>query len=312
MIFGAVVPRYDVTFAEVLELAEKIRGFGYGSLWFTDHLQPSRARTVLETWTLMSALAPVVGGVRLGTTVLCYSYRHPSLLAKMAATLDQISGGRLELGVGLGSEPQAHEHRVLGIPYPMGRERYSWFREYVDVLRLLMSDGGEVRYAGQHYHLTGALSNTPPVQKPHPPIWIGARRRLMLRLVAEMGLGWNFYGESRDEFRDAVRSFEHFSQALGRDHRGVRKAVFTTILAYRCDGERAERMKYMPLAESYESALRKSFTLIYGTPDEIVEQVEMLRSMGVSLLILRDLDTNLSSLKLFAEDVMPSYSRAKT
>jgi alkanesulfonate monooxygenase SsuD/methylene tetrahydromethanopterin reductase-like flavin-dependent oxidoreductase (luciferase family) len=114
LFFGAVLPRYDVEFKDVVDLAVELEGLGYRSLWVTDHLQPGRASRVLESWTLLTAFAPATD-VRLGTSVLCTCYRHPALLAKMAATLDVVSYGRLELGVGAGSEPQENELKSLGM-----------------------------------------------------------------------------------------------------------------------------------------------------------------------------------------------------
>ncbi len=307
MLFGSVIPRYDIPVNQALNLSNMLEETGFHSLWFTDHLQPGRAKTVLETWTLASAVAAKVKRVRLGTTVLCYTYRHPSLLAKMAATLDQILEGRLDLGIGLGSEPQAGEHISLGMEYDSTPERYRRFHEYVEVLRLLMGGEGEVSYSGRYFKLSRALCNTPPVQKPTPPIWIGGRKSRMVRVAAELGDGWNFYGESVEEFETAMKVFMNACASIGRDPKTVGKAVFTTVLAYEDDGERAHRLKLLPPSESLETSLKKSFTLIFGRPDEIIKQCERLEDMGADLLILRDLDNESTSLKLFAHEVLPSF-----
>jgi alkanesulfonate monooxygenase SsuD/methylene tetrahydromethanopterin reductase-like flavin-dependent oxidoreductase (luciferase family) len=307
MFFGAVIPRYDTPVEQALYLSSEFEDVGFHSLWLTDHLQPGRARTILETWTLASAIAAKVKRVRLGTTVLCYSYRHPALLAKMAATLDQILGGRLDLGVGLGSEPQAGEHMSLGMEYDGTPEKYRRFREYVEVLKLLMGGVGEVSYSGKYYSLSRAVCNTPPVQKPTPPIWIGGRKKRMVRIAAEIGDGWNFYGESIDELKSAMNVFIDACSSLGRDPESIGKAVFTTLLAYKSDDERVERLKLLPPSESLEISLRKSFTLVYGRPDEILRQLEIMEGLGVNLLILRDLDNNSASLKVFAHEILPSF-----
>ncbi|MEM4190158.1 MAG: LLM class flavin-dependent oxidoreductase [Candidatus Caldarchaeum sp.] len=304
LFFGAMVPRYDVDVRRVVDLAVSFEGLGFSSLWVTDHLQPSRASRVLESWTLLSALAPATDA-RLGTCVLCACYRHPAVLAKMAATLDVLSGGRLELGLGVGSEPQETELNALGIEHWDVGERFDRFREYIEVVRLLLAGGDTVDYDGRFYKLSKAVCNTPPLQKPSPPIWIGGRKKRMVRLAAEIGDGWNFYGETLNEYERTIKLYEETCRQLGRK---PVKSVFTNIVVYTSDSDRAERMKKLGSHSSLEEALRKTFTLLYGTPDEVVKQVEHLQSLGVSLLIVRDMDLEASSINVFAKDVVPSFA----
>ncbi|MEM4179682.1 MAG: LLM class flavin-dependent oxidoreductase [Candidatus Caldarchaeum sp.] len=301
--FGAVIPRYDVDFRKVMDTVVMFEELGFSSLWVTDHLQPRRASRILESWTLLSALAPVTDA-RLGTVVLCSCYRHPSLLAKMAATLDHISNGRLELGVGTGSEPQAEELEALGMETWKPKERIPRLREYVEVLRLLLSDGDPATYQGRFYTLKDAMRNTPTVQKPHPPIWIGARKGKMVKLAAEIGDGWNFYGETLTEYREAVKHFDEECDKLGRR---PSKAIFTNLLIYKDETDKREKIKHLGAFETEEQALRKTFTLLHGTPDQVIKQVEELQSLGVGLVILRDMDPETSSIKDFAKEIIPSF-----
>ncbi|GBC69192.1 Alkanesulfonate monooxygenase [archaeon HR01] len=305
-VFGAVVPRYDLGWGEVLALAKDYRDWGFRYLWFTDHLQPSRANTVFETWTVMAAISQHIRDARLGTTVLCYSYRHPAVLAKMVATLDHISGGRVELGLGIGSEPQGEEHEALGIPYQRGVERYEGFKEYVEVIRILLTAEGTASFRGRYYTLRNARANTPPIQKPHPPIWIGARKKRMVKVAAETGFGWNFYGESVEEYREAVKIFEDACRVYGREPHKIPRALFTSVLVFESEDERVERFRPLPKADSVEEVLRRTFTLLYGGPDRILRQVEELESLGVQQFILRDLDNKSSNLRDFAGKVLPS------
>lgn len=300
--FGAVVPRYDVDFRKVVDTVVMFEELGFSSVWVTDHLQPRRASRILESWTLLAALAPVTDA-RLGTVVLCSCYRHPSLLAKMAATLDTISNGRLELGVGTGSEPQTEEMQALGMETWPPKEKIQRFKEYVEVLKLLLSDGGPVIYEGKFYSLRAALRNTPSIQKPHPPIWIGARGRKMVKLAAEIGDGWNFYGETLEEYREAVKLFDEESAKLGRK---PSKAIFTNLLLYKDDADKMEKMKHLGSHGSEQEALRKTYTLLHGTPDQVIKQVEELQERGVGLIILRDMDPEASSIKAFAKEITPS------
>jgi len=306
--FGVVLPRYDIPYSDVGGYAADVEALGFDSVWVTDHLQPRRGGRVLEAWTLLTAIAVEVKRLRLGTTVLCHTYRHPAVLAKMAATLDQISGGRLELGLGTGSEPQQEEHTALGISYPSPSERRHQFLEYVEVLRLLLGGKGRVSYNGKYYRLSDALCNSPSVQKPWPPLWIGARRRRMLEVVAEIGEGWNFYGETISEFKQAIMLFNAICQEKGRNPAQIRRAVFSGIVAYRGEDERRERLREIGGLGSAEELYRRTLTLIYGTPDECIRRIEELAGESVSVLILRDLQAGMPSLRLAASDILPSFT----
>ena len=310
MRFGVVVPRYDVGFGDVVGLLGLVEEWGFDSVWVTDHLQTGRGRFVLEAWTLLSAIAPITRRVRLGTVVLCYTYRHPSVLAKMVATLDNVSGGRLELGLGIGSQQQHEEHRALGMMFPNFRERMEWFREYVEVVRLLLSCGSRVSFGGRYYRLDGADCNCPTVQKPYPPMWIGARRGRMIKMVAEIGEGWNFYGESIEEFERAMSKFIKACESVGKDYRKVRKSVFTSLFIYENHGEKRERLeRFMSGTGSEEELLRRTNTLIYGGVDECIERIDRLAEIGAELVILRDLTSDFRNLRNFASKVMPSFSK---
>ena len=290
---GVALPRYDVGFDAVRGFASWVEESGFDSVWVTDHLQPTRGKTLLEPWTLLSALAVLTRRVRLGTTVLCYSYRHPAVLAKMASTLDRISGGRVELGVGTGSGPQVEEHRAMGIPYPGFGERAEQLKDYVRVLRLIWGSDGRVSFDSKHYPLRDAMRDSPTIQE-RIPIWVGARRRRMLRVAAEIGEGWNFYGDSLEEYEKAVKTVEEYLSELGAD-KDVPKAVFTSISIWRDTEDRQP-----------EEKMRKSHTIIYGTPDEALRKIERLRKLGVSLIILRDLNRDNRNIKIFKSEVLPS------
>lgn len=301
--FGAVIPRYDVDFRKVVDSAMLFEELGFSSLWVTDHLQPRRASRILESWTVLSALAPLTDA-RLGTVVLCSCYRHPSLLAKMAATLDVISNGRLELGIGTGSEPQAEELLSLGMENWPEKEKIERFTEYLKVLRLMMECSGTADYDGKFYRLSKAVCNTPTVQKPMPPIWVGARKRKMIKTAALLGDGWNFYGETLDEYRTAAAHYRRFIEEFGRK---PRQSVFTNVLVYSDEAEKMAKLKLFGEYSSEEQALRKTFTVLHGTPDEVSKMVEELQGLGVGLIILRDVDPESSSIKAFAREIMPSF-----
>ncbi len=309
MLFGVVLPRYDVSFHSLVRAAISIQQLGYDSLWVTDHLQPRRGSTALEAWTVLSSMAVVTNRIRLGSVVLCYSYRHPAVLAKMAATLDHLSGGRLELGLGAGSEQQDEEHAALGIPFLPASERIKQFREYVDVIRLLLSCSGSVSYEGNYYVLREATCNNPPIQKAAKPIWIGARRRKMLEVAAEIGEGLNLYCEDLDELAQSLETFNSICDARGVEPGRVRKSVFTSVLAY--GGQQfGEKLRTLGTElGSFEDFRRRTYMLLHGGVDEIITTLEKMEEMGISLVILRDLERDMPSIKTLAEEVLPSFKR---
>src|SRR6202165_1845302 len=178
-----------------LSLVERWRLFealGFDSAWDCDHfVQPSRPTgPYFEAWTLLAALATVTERIRIGVLVSCNTFRHPSLLAKEALTVDHVSNGRLELGMGAGwYEP---EHPMFGIEMPPPGELVTRYREAVELVdRLLRND--MTSYAGRFYQVREAPMRPRPIQQPRPPLMLAAHKRKMLRIVAEHVDTWNSF-----------------------------------------------------------------------------------------------------------------------
>ena len=166
---------------------------GWDSLWVPDHFVPTfrRELPLLEAWTLIAALAALTSRVRFGVLVSCNTFRHPSLLAKQAVTLDHISHGRLELGIGTGWVE--FEHTMFGIPYPDDAERVSRFGEAISVIdALLRQDVSTLQ--GSYYQLDEAIFRPAPVQQPRPPMTLAAHGPRMLRIIAPFVDRWNSMG----------------------------------------------------------------------------------------------------------------------
>ncbi len=200
---------------------------GFHHLWLLDHLAPVFAAPdadILESWTLLAAAAMVTSRARLGVMVTCNTYRHPALLAKMAVTVDHLSGGRLEMGLGAGwQEP---EHRMLGLTFDTGRVRAERLAEACRVLRALWTED-VVDLSGRYYQLRGAVANPKPVQRPHPPIWIGGiGPRRTLRIVAEHADVWNaFQGVPLSHLRALSALLDRYCAEYGRPHGAVRRSI---------------------------------------------------------------------------------------
>jgi F420-dependent oxidoreductase-like protein len=208
----------------LVERWQLFEALGYDSVWNCDHLvQPSRPTgPYLEAWTLLAALAVRTNRIRIGVLVSSNTFRHPALLAKEALTVDHISNGRLELGLGAGwYEP---EHAMFGLEFPPVAERVARYREAVEVVdQLLRND--TTTYTGQYYTLRDAPLRPRPVQQPRPPLTLGAHGPRMLRVVAEYADAWNSFGTVAEmRQRNAVLN-EHCA-AIGRNPHSIVRSLY--------------------------------------------------------------------------------------
>lgn len=195
-------------------------------LWAFDHFVPLRAdpsEPCLEGWTTLTALATQTRRARVGLLVAGNTYRHPAVLAKMAAALDIITDGRLEFGVGAGWHEA--EHRMYGIPYGTTADRIRAMGEACQVVTMLWTQELST-FEGRYYSLTDARCEPKPVQRPRPPITIGGTgERLTLRIVARHADRWNFNGKSVDEFVRLNAVLDAHCEVVGRDPSTIVRSV---------------------------------------------------------------------------------------
>jgi alkanesulfonate monooxygenase SsuD/methylene tetrahydromethanopterin reductase-like flavin-dependent oxidoreductase (luciferase family) len=212
--FGIVTDQ-NLPWPILVERWQLFEALGFDSAWDCDHfIQPSRPTgPYFEAWTLLAALAAVTERIRLGVLVSSNTFRHPSLLAKEALTVDHVSNGRLEVGLGSGwYEP---EHPMFGIEFPSTGELVARYREAVEVVdRLLRND--VTSFQGHFYQLQEATMRPRPVQQPRPPLVLAAHKPRMLRIVAEYADTWNSFG-TVDEMRERNAILNEHCAALGRD-----------------------------------------------------------------------------------------------
>jgi F420-dependent oxidoreductase-like protein len=198
---------------------------GFDHLWAFDHFNPIFADArgdVFEGMTLLAAMAEATSRVRIGLMVTGNTYRHPGVLAKMATTIDHLSNGRLEFG--LGASGAEAEHTMLGIPFPTAGERIRRLGEALTVCRMLWTEERS-SFDGRYYTLTDAVSNPKPLQRPHPPIWIGGGgEQLTLRVVAEHADVWNVIGSVDDVARNGSVLDQHCAE-VGRDPTTIKRSV---------------------------------------------------------------------------------------
>ena len=201
-----------------------LESLGFDSLWDCDHMvQPSRPDGPYhEGWTLLAGLAEVTGRARIGVLVSSNTFRHPAILAKEAATVDHISNGRLEVGLGAGW--YVPEHEMFGLEFPEPAGLVSRFREAVEIIDSLLRNE-YTTYQGEHYQLQDAAFRPRPVQQPRPPLTIGAKKPRMLRIAAEYADRWNSSG-TVDELRERNQILDEQCAEIGRDPDEIIRSLY--------------------------------------------------------------------------------------
>ena len=228
--FGIQTPQQHTTWPEMLSLWQEVDTLGYDTAWVFDHFLPifsDPTGPCLEGWTALAALAMATRNVRLGAMVTGNTYRHPAVLAKMATTVDIISGGRLILGIGAGWFEL--EHQEYGVPFHTTGGRLRRLDEALELIKLLWTQE-RASFNGRYYSLKDASFNPKPLQKPHPPILVGASgENIALGIVARHAQMWNSFG-TPDVFRHIIERLQDHCERIGRDPATIEKSVLLTGL----------------------------------------------------------------------------------
>jgi alkanesulfonate monooxygenase SsuD/methylene tetrahydromethanopterin reductase-like flavin-dependent oxidoreductase (luciferase family) len=204
--------------------------------WLFDHLMPiggDPGGPIFEGWTLLSALAAQTRRLRLGLLVTSNRFRPPAMLAKIAATVDIVSGGRLDFGIGAGSRPSLpmarREYDAYGLPYHDAAYAVGSLAEACTVIRRLWTETEPFDFDGTYVHLTGAFGNPKPTQRPHPPILIGGRSAPVLRVAAEHADLWNIPGGDIGDVIGRSALLDRYCAEIGRDPAAVTRSIHLPV-----------------------------------------------------------------------------------
>jgi F420-dependent oxidoreductase-like protein len=296
-------------------LGARVEELGFESLWLSDHFVSSidQQRDSLESWVALTLTAAETSRVRFGPLVCPMTFRHPALLARMAAAVDLLSNGRLVLGLGAGWNER--EHRAFGLPFPPLKERMAMLEEGIEVLHRLWADE-PARFSGVYYQLQEAAARPKPAQHPQVPLLIGGAGDRSLRTAARYADEWDAPGGlSPAAYRARSERLDEYCRELDRDPAEIRRCLSMAYLIGRDQADlhrRAEALQrlFPRLAELDTSvvpdALRASGWRV-GTPQQIALDLLSLAEVGVERVILQHNDQrDFDALELIATEVMPA------
>jgi F420-dependent oxidoreductase-like protein len=301
----------DLTWERFFRLAEAVEGLGFESLFRSDHLTALNGpanRVSLALWPSLTALALRTKRIRFGPLVCPMTFRPPAMVAKLAAAVDVLSGGRLDLGLGAGWFEG--EHRMFGLDFPPYHTRLEMLDEGATVIQALWS-GEPATFTGKHYQLEAAESYPPPARQP-PTIIMGGKGEKTLKIVARHAGEWNCTYVGVDIFGRKSSQLDENCEAIGRDPATLRRSLMTpfiigldaTALQERINGHRATFSDLPPSFASWQAA-----GFIGGSPQQVIDQLKAFEAAGIERFMLQhnDLD-DLASLELLAGQVLPHFA----
>jgi len=304
--FGIQTGQQFAAWDEIVRIWQRAEALGYDTAWTYDHfvaVMMDPFDPCLEAWSCLAALAVHTQRIRIGALVTGNTYRHPAILAKIATTVDVISNGRLEFGIGAGwYEP---EHTMFGVPFGSAGERCRRLDESLTVIRALWSER-QATFAGKHYQLQAAIAEPKPVQRPHPPITVaGAGERRLLPIVARHADAWSSFG-SPDVFRHKIEVLQRCCDAERRDCSAIEKGVLVPAAIT------ADLSTVAPLIQGYamyqglsEEEARR--WMLLGTADDVCRQIDAFVAAGVSHFVVTLSPYNFDVFERFASEVLPRY-----
>lgn len=308
--FGCQLIQEKVEWSELEEACLRIEEMGFDSVWAHDHFIPSETGPSLEGpcmegWAVLAAWAAKTKRLRLGSLVSSVTFRNPAVLAKMAATVDIISGGRLEFGLGAGWGQE--EHSAYGIPFYTLRERLERMGEAVELIKMLWTSDGNCSFNGRYYQLKEAPFDPKPLQKPHPPITIGGQgEKVTLRIAAQWADAVNLYGTPQ-VIRHKISVLKQHCETVGRDHKEIEIAFTTRLIPPQ---HRRAMEPYLRATAFFNDITLEEAEgwMLTGNLDRVRDRIKQYVELGVTHIILGFCTPyDFDSLQGFVDEVVPAF-----
>ena len=289
-------------------LVTRAENTGFDSFWVMDHFHQipfvgKPEEPMLEGWTTLSVLAGITTKIKLGTLVTGIIYRHPSVLAKIAATLDVLSKGRLFMGIGASyfeGESSAYGITSTG-SFPSNQERLLRLEEAIQIIRKMWTEEPTASFQGKYYQIRSAYCNPKPIQKPSPPILVGGSgERKTLKIVAKYADACNLFG-SAETIKRKLNVLKEHCKSVGRDYDSILKTTLGAIIID--DDKEIAKKRVQQITKMPEEQIREF--AIYGTPEDVSRQIKLLEEVGIQYLIV-DLDPSreLEALEIFVNNII--------
>jgi alkanesulfonate monooxygenase SsuD/methylene tetrahydromethanopterin reductase-like flavin-dependent oxidoreductase (luciferase family) len=310
--FACYIYQQGLEYKDIRHIVLECERLGFDSVWLKDNLTSSWLNAyfsnkgdeesnsedpILECWTTLSSLATLTKRIRLGA-ILVNMHRLPSITAKMLSTLDIISKGRIEFGLSAGW--YENEIRSYGLPFPKASTRLEMLEEGVIIIKKMLTEN-QATFDGKHYTIKDAKCSPKPIQKPHPPIWIGGGGRKTLQLVAKYADGWNYGLCTYNEYLSKISILRNCCEAVGRDYKKIAKAWHAIMLLGQDDNE-------IIMLKNNTDKWKKTVAIL-GTPNDIIREIKRYMVIGgVRYFTIHFPDLpDLRSLNLFAKSVIPHF-----
>jgi alkanesulfonate monooxygenase SsuD/methylene tetrahydromethanopterin reductase-like flavin-dependent oxidoreductase (luciferase family) len=310
--FACYIYQQGLEYKDIRHIVLECEKLGFDSVWLKDNFTsswlnayfsnkedegPNSEDPILECWTTLSSLATLTKRIRLGA-ILVNIHRLPSITAKMLSTLDIISNGRIEFGLSAGW--YENEIRSYGLSFPKASTRLEMLEEGVIIIKRMLTEN-QASFEGKHYTIKDAKCIPKPIQKPHPPIWVGGGGKKTLQLVAKYADGWNYGLCTYNEYLSKISILRNCCKAVGRDYEKIAKAWHAIMLLGQDDNE------IIMLKNNIDKW--KKTVAILGTPNDIIGEIKRYMVIGgVRYFTIHFPDLpDLRSLNLFAKSVIPHF-----
>jgi len=281
---------------------------GFDSIYAYDHFIPfysdDRNKNIFECFTLLSSLAAITERIKIGQILTCNSYRNPSLMAKVLSTLDIISNGRVELGIGAGWYEQ--EYTAYGFDFPSNVSRIKQLDESLSIIKAMWKERRSF-YEGKYYRIKEAICNPKPIQKPNPIIMIGGSgEKYLLKVVAKHADRYNLFFGTTNEMKTKISLLKEYCNSIGRDYKEIQYSIVLPCIIKNTDKEVNEVLvqykRKDKTLEQYLEYLVGGVTV--GTPEKVLQGIKRYLDIGVTHFILHFIALNETTLRLFDAKVI--------